>query len=216
MKNSRISTDVGNDYIDKIILHIQKNRMQAFYNLVLILIIMLQTPFMIAGLDSVTVEVDLPPRGKIVVTNDSANELYYEIWAEHFSNNEEYYTTNKDGDKKLFPFTHSLLEFDYTNVEQKYGNFLKRYKPSKLLKDRHIYIAFIKNVQVKMISQKFDVENIKVNLFDNGKEAEAIINGVAHQRAASTPMGEKACKYTISFERIGGKLYATSLNTNCF
>ena len=120
MENHK-KNDVGNEYIDKIILYIQRNRMQTFYNLILIIIILIQTPFMIAGLDSVTVEVDMPPRGKIIVSNDSANKDYYRVWAEHFSNNEEYFYVDNNGNKKLFPFTHSLVEFDYTNVEQKYS-----------------------------------------------------------------------------------------------
>lgn len=215
MKNHDTS-DVGTEYIDKIILYIKKNRLQTFYNLVLFLIIIVQTPFMIAGLDSVTVEVDLPPRGTITVTNDSGNKLYYTVWAEHYTNNESYYTVDDEGDKKEFPFTYSLVDFDYTNVEQKYSDFLKRYKPSKLLKDRRTYQTFIKNVKVKMLSQKFDVERIETNLFNNGREAQSTIYGVAHQKASSTEIEEKACKYTMSFERIGGKLYATSLNTNCF
>jgi len=207
---------VGEDYIDRIILYIQKNRMQTFYNIVLLVIILIQTPFMIAGLDSVTVEVDLPPKGKIVVRNDSANALYYKMWAEHYTNNQEYYYVNKDGNKQLFPYTASLVTFDYTNVEEKYDNFLKRYKPSKLLKDKRVYQSFIKNIKVKMISQKFDVEEITPHLFDNGKKAEILIKGVAHQSAASTKLGDKQCEYKMTFERIGGKIYATSLNTNCF
>ncbi|WP_457748578.1 TraE/TraK family type IV conjugative transfer system protein [Sulfurimonas sp.] len=207
---------VGEDYIDRIILYIQKNRMQTFYNIVLLIIILIQTPFMIAGLDSVTVEVDLPPKGKIIVKNDSANALYYKMWAEHYTNDNEYYYVNKDGNKQLYPYTASLVTFDYTNVEEKYDNFLKRYKPSKLLKDKRVYQSFIKNIKVKMISQKFDVEQITPRLYYDGRKAEVTISGVAHQFAASTKIGDKQCKYTMTFERIGGKIYATSLNTNCF
>jgi len=209
------NADVGGEYIDKIILYIRKNRMQSFYNLVLILIIMIMMPFMIAGLDSVTVEVDMPPRGKIIVSNDSANKLYYEIWAEHFTNNSEYFFETEEGLKKN-PYTFSLVDFDYTNVEQKYSNFLKKYKPSKLIRDRQVYQAFIKNVKVKMISQKYTVERIEVELFNEGKKAKASILGVAIQKAASTEIGTKSCKYEMTFERIGGKIYATSLNTDCF
>ena len=211
MKNN----NVGGEYIDKIILYIQKNRMQSFYNLVLIVIILIQAPFMIAGLDSVTVEVDLPPRGTVKVTNDSANKFYYQLWAEHFTNNSEYFYLVEKGKKKN-PYTFSLVDFDYTNVEQKYSNFLKRYKPSKLLRDRQVYQAFIKNVKVKMISQEFAVERIEVSTFNEGKEAKTTIYGTAVQKASSTPMGNKNCKYDITFERIGGKIYATSLNTDCF
>lgn len=214
MKNNE--NEVGGDYIDRIIVYIQKNRMQTFYNLVLILIILVQAPFLIAGLDGVTVEVDMPPRGTIIVKNNSANELYYRVWGEHYTNDEKYYTINKDGSQVEYPFTYSLVDFDYTNVEQKYHNFLEKYKPSKLLKDRQIYQAFIKNIKVKMITQTFEVENIKVNLFDDGHEAEVLINGVAHQKASSTDMGAKACTYTMTYERIGGKVYATSIKTNCY
>lgn len=214
-KDYKGENDFGGDYIDKIILYIRKNRMQSFYNLVLITIILIQTPFMISGLDSVTVEVDMPPRGTIVVTNNSANKLYYQIWGEHFSNDEEYFYITKDGKKKE-PYTFSLLSFDYTNVEEKYSNFLKRYKKSKLLKDMRIYQSFIKNVKVKMISQLFTVERIDTKIFDEGKEGKVTIYGVADQKAASTDLGRKSCKYEFTFERIGGKIYATSLNTNCF
>jgi hypothetical protein len=171
---------------------------------------------MISGLDSVTVEVDLPPRGKVIVSNDTGNELYYRLWAEHFTNENEYSTRNLNGEKVKYPFTYSLVSFDYTNVEEKYHNFLKKYKPSKLLKDRQIYDAFIKNVKVKMISQKYVVENIKVELFGGGNKAEVVISGVATQHSSSTKMGKKACNYTVTFERIGGQIYATSLNTTCF
>lgn len=207
---------VGGGYVDEIILYIQKNRLQTFYNLVLILIIFIQLPFVVQGLDSVTVEVDMPPRGTVVVRNDSANAFYYQLWAEHFTNDEEYYFVKKDGTKQLFPYTASLVNFDYTNVEEKYGDFLKRYKPSKLLKDKQIYQAFIKNIKVKMMSQKFTIESIIPKVFDEGKKAEVEIKGVAYQTAASTIIGEKECKYVIGFERIGGKIYATALNTNCF
>jgi hypothetical protein len=182
----------------------------------LLIIIFIELPFKVAELDGVTVEVDLPPTGKIIVRNNSANKLYYKMWAEHYTNNEEYYYVDKDGNKKKFPFTASLVTFNYTNVEEKYDNFLKNYKPSKLLKDRRIYQSFIKNIKVKMISQKFDVEEIIPHLYNNGKEAKVVINGVAHQYAASTKIGDKQCSYNITFQRIGGKIYATSLNTNCF
>ncbi len=207
--------EVGGDQIDKIIKFIRKNRMQSFYNLMLIVIILIQTPFMIAGLDSVTVEIDMPPRGKIIVTNDSANELYYRMWAEHFTNNEKYFFAVEKGLQQN-PYTYSLVDFDYTNVEQKYTKFLKLYKPSKLLKDRQIYQAFIKNVKVKMISQNYTVERILVDIVDDGNKAKKTILGVSTQRAASTIIGEKSCKYEMTFERIGGKIYATSLNTDCF
>ena len=207
---------IGGDYIDNITQYIKKNRMQTFYNLFLLLVIMIQTPFLIAGLDGVTVELDMPPKGVVIVRNDSANKLYYRIWAEHFTNNNEYSITNKDGDSVKSPYTYSLVDFDYTNVEEKYNNFLKKYLPSKLLKDQNLYKKFIKNVKVKMLSQKFDVEKINVELFDEGKKAETIISGVAHQFSASTKINDKSCQYTMTFERIGGKIYATSLNTNCF
>ncbi len=51
------------------------------------------------------------------------------------------------GEKIEYPFTYSILTFDYTDVEQKYQNFLKKYKPTKLLKDKQIYQTFIKNFQ---------------------------------------------------------------------
>lgn len=126
MKNKN---DLGGEYIDKLIMYMQRNRLQTFYNLVLFLIIIIQAPFMIAGLDSVTVEVDMPPRGKVIVRNDSANKLYYRMWAEHFSNDTEYTETDEMGEKIKYPFTYSIVTFDYTNVEQKYFNFLKKYKP---------------------------------------------------------------------------------------
>ncbi len=208
--------DTGTDYIDSIISYMQKNRMQTFYNLVLFLVILIQAPFMIAGLDSVTVEVDLPPKGKVIVTNNAGNELYYSLWAEHFTNDKVYFSVNDKGEKQEFPFTYSLVDFDYTNVEQKYSEFLKKYKPSKLLKDRRIYQSFIKNVKVKMISQSFEVERINTEVFKEGQEAQATVYGVAHQKASSTVLADKECKYTMTFERIGGKLYVTSLSTDCF
>ncbi|MBD3795544.1 MAG: hypothetical protein IE881_06370 [Epsilonproteobacteria bacterium] len=207
---------VGGGYIDKVVLYIQKNRMQTFYNLMLLLVIFIQLPFTVAGLDSVTVEVDLPPKGTVIVQNDTANSIYYQIWGEHYTNNEEYFFSKEDGTKTKFPYTASLVTFDYTNVEQKYSDFLKRYKPSKLLKDQKIYQSFIKNIKVKMISQKFDVEEIQATSTGNGHTGEVVIKGVAHQTAASTPMGDKACKYVLTFERIGGKNYGTSINTDCF
>jgi len=206
---------VGTDYVDDIVSYMKKNRLQTFYNLVLLVVILIQTPFMIAGLDSVTVEVDMPPRGTIVVRNDKANELYYRIWTEHFLNNTEYYHNEKNG-KKKDPYTFSIVDFDYLTIENKMIDFLKFYNPSKLIEDKIVFQNFIKNVKTKMISQNFFVENIKIDLLDNGHKALAIINGVAYQKFGITKKEPKTCSYKIAYSRKGGKVYVESLTTSCF
>lgn len=213
MKNEN---DIGGGWIDKTILFIQKNRMQTFYNLTFIVIILMMIPGYISALDGVVVEIDYPPKGKMVVTNKTGDVSYYELWTEHYTNNKEYIEKTFDGEKVPREFTFSIIDFDYTNIELKYGEFLKRYKPTKLIKERHIYSKFIKNIKVKMIEQKFTVENIKVKLFKNGHKAESIVSGVAYQEVSGVKIEPKECHYTFGFERLGGKIYGTSLNTNCF
>ena len=208
--------DIGNDWIDKSVLYIQKNRMQTFYNLFLLLIILIMIPGYISSLDGTTVEVDIPPRGKIIVSNDKGNKLYYQLWAEHYTNNKEYIQKVIDEQKIPFEFTFSIVDFDYTNVEDKYGEFMKRYKPSKLIKERHIFAKFTKTVKLKMISQKFNVENIETTILDDGHKAKSVIKGVAYQKESSVTKEPKECHYTIGFERIGGKIYGTSLQTDCY
>ena len=208
--------NIGGDWIDKSIYFIEKNRMQVFYNLTFLVVIFLMIPGYISVLDGTTVEVDLPPKGKIIVTNDKANKLYYQLWAEHYTNNKEYIEKIIDGEKIPIEFTFSIVDFDYANIEQKLGEYLKRYKPSKLIKEKHIFAAFVKNVKVKMISQKFDVESIKTELFSDGHVAKVSVNGVAYQEIASVKQEPKYCEYIFGFERLGGKIYGTSLQTDCF
>ena len=213
MKNEN---DVGGEFIDNTIAYIQKNRMQTFFALVLLLIILIQTPLIIAELDNTTVVVDLPPSGKLVLKNDSANKQYYNLWAEHFTNNTEYLTTNKDGEKVPEAFTFSIVNFDYTNIDKKMEYFLSYYKPSKLIKDRMKFQKFIKNIKIKMISHDFKVENINTELYLEGKKAISTINGVSYQKIGVSQQDPKACNFEMSFERIGGNIYVTSLRTNCF
>jgi hypothetical protein len=208
--------EIGSDWIDKSIFFIQKNRMQVFYNLTFILIIFIMIPGFISVLDGTVVEVDLPPKGKIIVTNQNGNKLYYELWTEHYTNNKEYIEKIIDGEKIPVEFTFSILDFDYSNIEHKYGEYLKRYKPSKLIKESHLFKKFIKNVKVKMISQKFVVENINTSLLENGHRAKSIVKGVAYQQIAGVTVDPKECSYIFGFERLGGKIYGTSLQTDCF
>lgn len=211
------NSEVGGEWIDRIVLYMQKNRLHTFYNLVLILIILVMIPGYISVLDGTTVEVDLPPRGTVVVKNDSANKLYYELWTEHYTDETQYIETYEDdGGKVPVEFTFSLLTFNYANIEQKYGEYLKRYKPSKLIKEQHLYRKFLKNVKVKMISQKFEVEKIETEVFENGHKAQSVVRGVSTQEIASVMIEPKECIYTFAYERIGGKIYGTSLSTDCF
>jgi len=220
-KTDNENIDIGSSYIDKIVVYIQKNRMQTFYNLILLTIIMIQTPFMIQALDGVTVKIELPPKGTVVIGNNKGNKLYYQLWAEHYTNNKEYTSLNyksvdKNNSKENFPFTYSIVDFDYTNVEEKYKNFLKNYEPSILIKERHIFNRFIKNIKIKMISQEFLVTNINTELFKNGSEATSTITGVAKQKIGKKELEPKECKYSLNFKRQGGNIYATAINTNCF
>jgi hypothetical protein len=208
--------DLGKDWVDKVISYSQKNRMQTFYNLVLILLIFIMVPGYISVLDCTVVEVDMPPRGKLVVRNDSANRLYYDIWTEHYTNNHEYMVLTTKGEKVPKEVTFSIVDFDYSNIEQKYGEYLKRYKVTKLIKERHLYNDFIKGVKVKMIAQKFDVESIETILYDGGKRAKSEVKGVAHQSYSGVKKDPKVCSYSFGYERIGGKIYGTSLSTDCF
>ena len=207
---------LGEQWIDKTLHYMEKNRLQTFYNFVLIVVIALMLPAFTATLDGTTVEVDLPPRGKIVVTNNSANKLYYDLWTEHYTNNKEYIEEIVNNEKIPLEFTFSIVDFSYANIEQKYGEYLKRYKPSKLIKERHLFAKFVKNVKVKMISQKFIVESMKTELSEDGGIAESIINGVAYQNIAGVELDPRECEYKFMYERIGGKIYGTSLQTNCF
>jgi len=208
--------ELGGDWIDKSILFIQKNRMQVFYNLTFIVIIFIMIPGYISVLDGTVVEVDIPPRGKIVVTNKSANKLYYTLWSEHYTNDKEYIEKIIDGEKIPIEFSFSIVDFDYTNIEHKYGAYLTRYKPSKLIKERHLFAKFTKNVKVKMISQKYTVEDIKTTLYEDGHRAKSIIRGVAFQTIAGVTVKPKECSYILGYERLGGKIYGTSLQTDCF
>lgn len=208
---------IGSNWIDESLHFVQKNRLQTFYNLMFIFVIIIMIPGYISALDGTTVEVDLPPRGNLVIQNDKANALYYQIWAEHFTNNEEYIEEIKStGEKIPIEYTYSLVDFDYANIESKMDRFLTRYKPSKLIKDKHIYASFIKNVKVKMIAQSFFVESIKTTTYSEGNTAQVVVVGVATQKYSDVEQEPKECQYTFGFERFGGKIYATSLQTNCF
>lgn len=206
----------GGEWIDKSIYFVEKNRMQVFYNLVFILVIFMMIPGFISVLDGTTVEVDLPPRGKIVVQNDKANELYYQIWAEHFINNKEYIESIIDGQKVPMEYTFSIVDFDYANIDAKLSDFLKRYKPSKLIKESHIYASFVKNVKLKLLSQQFTTESIKTTLEEDGESAQVTVKGVANQKINGVEQPAKECQYVFGFERLGGKIYVTSLQTDCF
>lgn len=209
--------NIGKNWIDESLHYIEKNRMQTFYNLILLVFVFMMIPGYISSLDSTTVEVDLPPQGKIIVQNDKANELYYQIWAEHYTNNKEYIEEIKDNGEKIpIEFTFSIVDFDYSNIEAKMNNYLSRYKPSNLIKDGHIYSSFVKNVKVKMISQSFVVESIKTATFKDGNIGQVVVTGVATQKYSDVEQAPKECSYTFGFERFGGKIYGTSLQTNCF
>lgn len=208
--------EYGKNWVDKSTYFIEKNRMLVFCILILVIVIFALLVATISNYDNTTVEVDMPPRGKVIVTNDKANEIYYDIWTEHYTNNTEYYELNSEGEKTPVPFTFSIVDFDYTNVEMKYGEFLKRYKPSKLIKERHLFNNFTKNVKVKMLTQKFKVEDINSILKEDGHKASTIVSGVAFQDFAGVKKEPKECTYTFGYERIGGKIYGTSLQTTCF
>jgi len=209
--------NLGENYLDKIIYYIKKNRLQTFYNLTLIVIILIQTPFMISGLNSVSVQVDLPPLGVIYLKNNSANKLYYRLWTEHFTNNHHYYKVIKNGKNETkVPYSYSIVSFNYLDVGEKIGKFLKYYNPIDLIKDKHTYQDFVKNVKVKMLSQKYFVSHIKIKLLNDGHKAIATVYGVATQSFATTAEKPKKCEYTFIYSRMGGKLYVDSLQTNCF
>jgi len=210
------NNNVGEEWSDSIIKYIRKNRMQVFYNLILLLLVVIQGIFMISSIDNTTVEVDLPPRGKIVVMNNKANALYYTLWGEHYTNNKEYIDKIERGEKIPRPYTFSIVDFTYADVEAKYNMYLKRYKPSKLIREKHIFMKFLKNIKVKMISQTYVVESMKTKLYDDGHKASVLIKGVATQTFGTTKTKPKECSYTMNFERIGGKIYGTSLQTTCF
>ena len=209
--------NLGESYIDKIVFYIKKNRLQTFYNLVLIIIILIMLPFMFSGLHSVKVQVDLPPLGVMYVKNNSASKLYYRLWTEHFTNNHNYYKVIKNGNnEEKIPFSYSIVSFNYLNVNEKIGDFIKFYNPIDLIRDKKTFQNFVKNVKLKMLSQKYFVSNIKIKLLNNGHKAIATVNGVATQTFATTTEKPKKCQYTFMYSRMGGKLYVDSLQTNCF
>jgi hypothetical protein len=181
---------IGGDYIDTIYEYVESHKKEVFYNFVLLMIILIQTPFLIAGLDGVTVEVDLPPRGIATVSNDKASELYYRLWAEHFSNNNEYQKKDKKTGKTTI-YSFSIMDFDYLNVDDKVSYLMEYYKPRSLIRDKVKIVNFAKNVKVKMISQRYDVEDIVVKLFDGGHKAEALYKGVAFQSYGETKKNQK-------------------------
>lgn len=209
--------NLGKNYLDNVVEYIQKNKLQTFYNLVLIIIILILLPFAASGLKNVTVQVDLPPEGTLYIKNDAANKLYYRLWTEHFTNNHLYYKIVKQGKEKLqIPYSYSIVSFNYLNVGEKIGRFLKYYSPLELIRDKKTYQNFVKNVKVKMISQKFYVDHIHIKLLQNGHKAIATVSGVASQTYSDTKLKPKKCEYTFIYSRKGGKLYVDSLQTNCF